>query len=262
VLFDLGYVTHDEPFRKLFNQGMVLGEDGMKMSKSKGNVINPDDIVKDYGADSMRLFEMFMGPLESTKPWSMEGIAGINRFLNRVWRLIMDENTGEIKSSITNDTPADKQLRLLHKTIKKVTMDIEDGDMKFNTSIAQMMIFINELYKLDKISKEVIEKFVLILAPFAPHLSEELWERFGNSGSVSTVPWPEYDETLAKSDSVVIAFSVNGKMRDKMEMDSDTDEKILEQAALENEKVLKHIFGKNIIKIITVKNRMVNIVVK
>jgi len=262
VLFDLGYVTHDEPFRKLFNQGMVLGEDGMKMSKSKGNVINPDDIVKDYGADSMRLFEMFMGPLESTKPWSMEGIAGINRFLNRVWRLIMDENTGEIKSSITNDTPDDKQLKLLHKTIKKVTLDIEDGDMKFNTSIAQMMIFINELYKLDKISKEVIEKFVLILAPFAPHLSEELWERFGNSGSVSTVPWPEYDETLAKSDSVVIAFSVNGKMRDKMEMDSDTDEKILEQAALENEKVLKHIFGKNIIKIITVKNRMVNIVVK
>src|SRR5690606_40493712 len=205
---------------------------------------------------------MFIRCLDTAITLSIEDIDIINRFLNRILRLIMDENTRKIKSSITNDTPDDKQLKLLHKTIKKVTMDIEDGDMKFNTSIAQMMIFINELYKLESISKEVIEKFVLILAPFAPHLSEELWERFGNRGSVSTVPWPEYDETLAKSDSVVIAFSVNGKMRDKMEMDSDTDEKILEQAALENEKVLKHIFGKNIIKIITVKNRMVNIVVK
>lgn len=262
VLFDLGYVTHDEPFQKLFNQGMVLGEDGMKMSKSKGNVINPDDIVRDYGADSMRLFEMFMGPLEATKPWSMEGIAGINRFLNRVWRLIIEESTGELKTNISNDKPDEKQLKLLHKTIKKVTTDIEDGDMKFNTSIAQMMIFINELYKLDSVSKGVIENFVLLLAPFAPHLSEELWERLGNQGSTSNVSWPEYDETLAKSDSVTIAFSVNGKLRDKMEMDFDTDEKILEQTALENEKILKHIFGKNIVKIITVKNRMVNIVVK
>jgi leucyl-tRNA synthetase len=260
-LFDLGYVSYDEPFRKLFNQGMVLGEDGAKMSKSKGNVINPDDIVKEYGADSMRMFEMFMGPLEATKPWSMEGLAGINRFLNRVWRLIIDENTGDIKNNITGDEPDEKQLKLLHRTIKKVTSDIEDGDMKFNTSIAQMMILVNELNKIEKLNKSVIEKFVLLLSPFAPHIGEELWMKLGNENSVSNHTWPEYDPELAKADSVVIALSVNGKVRDKLEMDYDTDEKILEQLALDNEKILKHIHGKNIIKIITVKNRMVNIVV-
>ena len=261
-LYDRGYVTHREPFQKLFNQGMVLGEDGAKMSKSRGNVINPDDIVREYGADSMRLFEMFMGPLETAKPWSMEGIAGINRFLNRAWRLIIDENTGEIKSTIVDEAPAVEQNKLLHRTIKKITKDIEDGDMKFNTSIAQMMIFVNELNKAKSISKEVIEKFVLILAPFAPHMAEELWERLGNKNSVSRVTWPAFDEEMAKADSVVIALSVNGKVRDKIEMDYDTDEKTLEQKAMDNEKLKKFIFGKDIIKIITVKNRMVNIVVK
>lgn len=260
-LFDLGYVSYEEPFAKLFNQGMVLGEDGAKMSKSKGNVINPDDIVMEYGADSMRMFEMFMGPLEATKPWSMEGLAGINRFLNRVWRLIIDENTGDIKKNITGDEPDEKQLKLLHRTIKKVTSDIEDGDMKFNTSIAQMMILVNELNKIEKLNKSVIEKFVLLLSPFAPHIGEELWMKLGNENSVSNHTWPEYDPELAKADSVVIALSVNGKVRDKLEMDYDTDEKTLEQLALDNEKILKHIHGKNIIKIITVKNRMVNIVV-
>ena len=260
-LYDLGYVTHEEPFKKLFNQGMVLGEDGAKMSKSRGNVLNPDDIVRDYGADSMRLFEMFMGPLETAKPWSMEGIAGINRFLNRVWRLIIDENTGEIKASVTNDEPDEKQLKILHRTIKKVTTDIEDGDMKFNTSIAQMMIFVNELNKMKSLNKSVVENFVLLLAPFAPHICEELWMRLGNENSISTQTWPKYDEALAKADSVVIALSVNGKVRDKLEMEADTNEKDLEQAALDNEKIKKHIYGKNILKIIVVKNRMVNIVV-
>ena len=261
-LYDLGYVSHPEPFKKLFNQGMILGEDGAKMSKSRGNVINPDNVIEEFGADSMRLFEMFMGPLESSKPWSTDGIAGMNRFINRVWRLIVDDNTGEIKSSIVDEAPDEKQNKLLHKTIKKVTTDIEDGDMKFNTSIAQMMIMANELYKMEKISKEVIEKFIILLSPFSPHISEELWQRLGHEGTIANTPWPEYEEGLAKADSVVIAFSVNGKVRGKMEMDYDTDEKTMEQAALDDEKVKKYIIGKDIVKIIVVKNRMVNIVVK
>ena len=262
VLYDLGYVSENEPFTKLFNQGMILGEDGVKMSKSRGNVINPDNVVKEFGADSMRLFEMFMGPLETTKPWSTEGIAGMNRFLNRVWRLIIEEDKQSIKSNIVNEKPDEKQNKLLHRTIKKITNDIEDGDMKFNTSIAQLMILINELYKYEKISKEVIEKFVLILSPFTPHISEELWEKLGNKSSVQNNPWPQYDEELAKADMVTIAFSVNGKVRSKKEVDYDSDEKTLEQAALDDEKIKKYIFGKEILRIIVVKNRMVNVVAK
>ena len=262
VLFDLGYVSSGEPFQILFNQGMILGEDGVKMSKSRGNVINPDDVIKEFGADSMRLFEMFMGPLESTKPWSTEGIAGMNRFLNRVWRLIIDDRTGEIKNNISDDKPSEIENKLLHFSIKKITNDIDDGDMKFNTSIAQMMIFINELYKIEKISKEVIKKFLILLSPFAPHIAEELWEMLGNKTSIQFQSWPGYDEKIAKSDMVTIAFSVNGKVRSKKEMDFDTNEKDLEQTALDDENIIRHIMGKDIVKIIVVKNRMVNIVVK
>jgi len=262
VLFDLGYVKDSEPFRKLFNQGMILGEDGVKMSKSRGNVINPDDVIRDFGADSMRLFEMFMGPLEATKPWSTEGIAGMNRFLNRIWRLIIDEKTGSLKETIVNEPTEEFLNKLLHRTIKKITRDIEDGDMKFNTSIAQMMIFINELYKIDKISIEVIEKFILLLYPFAPHIAEELWSLIENKSSVQNQSWPSYDENLAKLDMVTITFSVNGKMRSKKEMDFNSSEKVLEQTALDDETIQKHIIGKDIVKIIKVKNRMVNIVVK
>lgn len=262
VLFDLGYVSHNEPFTILFNQGMILGEDGVKMSKSRGNVINPDDVVRDYGADSMRLFEMFMGPLEATKPWSTEGIGGMFRFLNRVWRLVIDDRTGEIKSNVVDEMPDDVQQKILHQSIKKITCDIEDGDMKFNTSIAQMMIFINEAYKFEKISKETIEKFLLLLSPFAPHIAEELWEKLGNKPSIQNQTWPEWDEKLAKSDLITVAFSVNGKVRSKKEVELDTNEKDLEQAAMDDPVILRHIMGKDIVKIIVVKNRMVNIVVK
>jgi leucyl-tRNA synthetase len=262
VLFDLGYLTTDEPFNKLFNQGMILGEDGVKMSKSRGNVINPDDVIIEFGADSMRLFEMFMGPLEATKPWSTEGIAGMNRFLSRVWRLVVDDRTGELKTNIKPGKPDIEELKILHKTIKKVTHDIDDGDMKFNTSIAQFMIFTNELYKFKELSRETLEKFILILSPFTPHICEELWQRLGNKQSVSSVPWPVYDDELAKSDLVTVAFSVNGKVRDKVEVEADTNEKDLEQKALDNENVIRHITGKDIVKIIVVKNRMVNIVVR
>jgi len=262
ILFDLGYVNHNEPFTVLFNQGMILGEDGVKMSKSRGNVINPDDVIRDYGADSMRLFEMFMGPLEATKPWSTEGIGGMSRFLNRVWRLVIDDRTGEIKSNVTNDKPTDTELKILHKAIKKITFDIEDGDMKFNTSIAQMMIMVNDAYKLEKISRESIEKFLLLLYPFAPHICEELWEKLGNAPSMQNQPWPEWDDAYAKNDSITVTFSVNGKMRSKKEVELDTDEKNLEQFAMDDPTILKHIMGKDIVKIIVVKNRMVNIVVK
>ncbi|MGB9696276.1 MAG: leucine--tRNA ligase [Ignavibacteria bacterium] len=262
VLYDLGYVKDNEPFKKLFNQGMILGEDGVKMSKSRGNVINPDDVIREFGADSMRLFEMFMGPLEATKPWSTEGIAGMNRFLHRIWRLVIDEKTNELKTNIKTDYYDEKTEKLLHRTIKKITLDIEDGDMKFNTSIAQMMIFINELYKAEAISKSVIERFVILLSPFAPHIAEELWERLGNKPSIQFVQWPSYDEELAKADSIVVAFSVNGKVRSKKEVEFGLDEKQLEQLAMDDPVILKHIMGKDIVKVIVVRNKMVNIVVR
>lgn len=261
-LFDLGYVMHDEPFRKLFNQGMVLGEDGQKMSKSRGNVVNPDDVIAQFGADSLRLFEMFMGPLESAKPWSTAGIEGMNRFLKRIWRLIIDEETGNLKSNIVDEEPDLRLNKILHFTIKKITNDINDMDMKFNTSIAQMMIFTNELYKADKISKKILNTFVLLISPFAPHIAEELWSALGNTELLSYQPWPEYDESLSKSDMVTIVFSVNGKVRGKAEMQPDLSDKTLEQTALDDPNVIKHILGKEVVKIIVVKNKMVNIVVK
>ena len=262
LLYDLGYLTTKEPFIKLFNQGMILGEDGVKMSKSRGNVINPDDVVHDFGADSMRLFEMFMGPLEATKPWSTEGIAGMNRFLNRVWRLVVDEFTGELNKNITDESPSLEMQKLLHKTIKKITEDIDDGDMKFNTSIAQMMIFINELYKSEKIYKSVMKDFVLLLSPFAPHIAEELWQRLGGADTLAYQKWPEYNPELTKADKITMVFSVNGKVRGKKDMDADLPDKDLEQAALDDQNIIRHIEGKQIVKIITVKNKMVNIVVR
>jgi len=262
MLYDLGYVSHSEPFTKLFNQGMILGEDGVKMSKSRGNVINPEDVIREFGADSMRLFEMFMGPLEATKPWSTKGIEGLNRFLKRAWRIIIDEDTGTLNKKITEEQDDLAILKLLNKTIKKVTDDIEDGDMKFNTAISYLMIFVNELYKAEHFSREAIEKFLLILSPFAPHIAEELWSRLGNDASIQNVPWPDYDPELVKEEVVTLIFQVNGKIRSKQEMEFDTDEKTLEDAALDNENVKKHLLGKQIVKIITVKNKMVNIVVK
>lgn len=262
VLYDLGYVSDSEPFKVLFNQGMILGEDGVKMSKSRGNVINPDDIIRDYGADSMRMVEMFGGPLEATKNWSTKSVTGIYRFLNRIWRLVINEETGKIKNNVINEEPEYRIKKLLHQTIKKITSDIEDGDMKFNTSIAQLMTFINELYREEKINKSVIENFILLLSPFAPHISEELWERIGNKNSVVSHLWPAYDEELAKADMVTVVFSVNGKLRGKKEFEADTDEETIKKEALQNEGVIRHTQGKEIIKIIAVKNKMVNIVVK
>lgn len=262
VMYDLGYVSYPEPFGRLFNQGMILGEDGVKMSKSRGNVINPDEVIAEFGADSMRLFEMFMGPLEATKPWSTKGIEGLNRFLNRVWRLMVDEYTGNLSSKIHDGEEDAAVKKLLHKTIRKVTEDIEDGDMKFNTAISYLMILINELYKAPAFTRETAGKFILILSPFAPHIAEELWQKIGNEPSIQNQAWPSFDEALVKEDFVTVIFQVNGKVRARHEFEADTDEKIMEDTALANENVKKHIAGKQVVKIITVRNKTVNIVAK
>jgi leucyl-tRNA synthetase len=257
LLFDLGYVDTPEPYQKLINQGMILGEDGQKMSKSRGNVVNPDDVIRDYGADSMRLYEMFMGPLEASKPWNMNGVEGVHRFLTKAWKMIVDGN-GELSADI-RETAADKDTtRLLHQTIKKVTGDIEE--FSFNTAISQMMIFINGVSKLEVKPKTAIGKFVLLLAPFAPHIAEELWSKLGNTQSLAYEPWPQYDEELTKESSIEIAVQVLGKIKDRIKVPADLDEKGLEQAALASEKIQSIIAGKQVRKVIVVKGRLVNII--
>ncbi len=259
VLYDLGHVSTSEPFLKLVNQGMILGEDSRKMSKSFGNVVNPDEVILQYGADSMRLYEMFMGPLEQTKPWSMQGVDGVFRFLNRVWRLFVAEN-GAIAPSM-KDVPADQEmLRLLHQTIKKVTGDL-DG-MRFNTAISQMMIFINEMYKREVYPRKEMEKFVLILAPFAPHLAEELWKILGHSYTLAYETWPVYDALLATEDEVEIVLQVNGKIRDRIQVARGITKEELENRARANERIQQYIRGKNVVKSIVVVDRLVNFVVK
>jgi len=259
VLYDLGYVSTKEPFQKLVNQGMILGEDGQKMSKSRGNVINPDHVIAQYGADSMRLYEMFMGPLEAVKPWSMQGVEGVHRFLQKLWRSVIDENTGELAEAV-QDTQADETTtRLLHKTIKKVTEDIESFD--FNTAVSAMMIFVNHLSKQSVRPKQVIEKFILILAPFAPHIAEELWQRLGHPDSLAYEPWPEYDPELAKEKELELAVQLNGKIKDRIVVPADADEEQIKQKALSTPRLASALAGRQPKKIIVVKSRLVNIVV-
>jgi leucyl-tRNA synthetase len=193
-LFDIGYVSTKEPFKKLVNQGMILGEDGQKMSKSRGNVVNPDKVVADYGADSMRLYEMFMGPLEAAKPWSMQGVEGVHRFLQRVWRLIINEDTGNLNVAIADAKADEATTRLLHQTIQKVSGDVET--FGFNTAISSMMILVNHLMKLDVVPKSAVEQLVLILSPFAPHIAEELWQKLGHSKTLAYESWPKFDPEL------------------------------------------------------------------
>jgi leucyl-tRNA synthetase len=259
LLYDLGYVSTREPFKKLVNQGMILGEDGQKMSKSRGNVINPDKVVADYGADSTRLYEMFMGPLESIKPWSMQGVEGVYRFLQRTWRMVLDEDTGELVKNVKDADVDEATLRLLHQTIKKVGDDIET--FGFNTAISQMMILINHLSKQEVRPKSVVEKFLLVLAPFAPHIAEELWERLGHTESLTYEPWPEYDKGLIKEKEVELVVQVNGKIKDRIVVSADADEEQIKQKALAGEKVKKALDGKEPKKIIVIKSRLVNIVI-
>jgi leucyl-tRNA synthetase len=259
LLYDLGFVSTKEPFKKLVNQGMILGEDGQKMSKSRGNVVNPDKVVADYGTDSMRLYEMFMGPLEAMKPWSMQGVEGVFRFLQRTWRTVVDEDTGELIENVKDADADEATLKLLHQTIKKVGDDIET--FGFNTAISQMMIFINHLSKQEIRPKSAVEKFLLVLAPFAPHIAEELWERLGHMDSLTYEPWPEYDKEIIREKEVELVVQVNGKIKDRIVVSADADEEQIKQKALAGEKVKKALGGKEPRKIIVIKSRLVNIVI-
>ncbi|MFP4114730.1 MAG: leucine--tRNA ligase [Spirochaetota bacterium] len=252
VLYDIGVVNTDEPFMRLVNQGMILGEGGVKMSKSLGNVINPDDIVAEFGADSMRMYEMFMGPLEVAKPWSTNGLAGVHRFLDRVYRLA--------ERDLTDNEPPTELVRLLHKTIKKVTEDTES--LAFNTAIAQMMIFVNELFKVDGLSRALWEPFVLLLAPYAPHLGEELWSRLGHAPSVSKVDWPAYDPALTVDEEVEIVLQINGKVRSRTTAPAGTGKAELERLALANERIQEWVEGKEIVRIVAVPDKLVNVVIR
>jgi leucyl-tRNA synthetase len=250
VLYDIGVVNTEEPFMRLINQGMILGEGGVKMSKSLGNVVNPDDVVAEFGADSMRLYEMFLGPLEVTKPWSTQAISGVHRFLDRVYRLS--------DRQITEAPPKESTSKLLHKTIKKVGHDT--AGIEFNTAIAQMMIYVNELFKLDNLPRAAWDPFVRLLAPYAPHLAEELWERLGNSESVTSTPWPEYDDALTVEDVVTVVIQINGKVRSKMEIGAGTSREDTERLAFEAPRIDELTTGKDIRKVIVVPDKLVNIV--
>ncbi len=336
VLYDRGYVPCPEPFQKLVNQGMILGEyeyhippeayaayrpelerlgivavqrtahdedgpasyvlkvatpDGRlrtlpeemvekrkgkmylkgteleltgradKMSKSRGNVINPDDIVREYGADSLRLYEMFMGPLEAVKPWNTRGVEGVHRFLARVWRLVVDEEAEELRlhPAVAEVAPDRETLRWLHRTIQKVTEDTEA--MRFNTAIAAMMEFVNYLSKLPVRPRSVIEPFVLLLAPYAPHIAEELWHALGHVHSLADEPWPQYDPALLQEDEVEIAVQINGKVRARLKVPAGSDEASVQAVVLADAAVQQHIGSKAIKMIKVVPGRLVNIVV-
>ena len=260
VLFDLGLVSTKEPFKKLYNQGMILGDDGTKMSKSRGNVINPEEIIDEYGADSMRLYEMFMGPLNKSKPWSTKGLQGCYRFINKLWSVIINEE-GNLSSKIKDDIKPDNEtLFIHHQTIKKLGDDIEN--LHFNTAVSQLMIYSNHMQKCDSLSKNLIKELVIIIAPFVPHLAEELWSILGNKDSISYQEWPSYDESLIQLDNVTIAVQVNGKLRANIEVPKDSAEDFVVTEALSLENVKKFTSLGSIVKTIHVPNRLLNFVVK
>ena len=258
-LHHIKVVSEPEPYPRLFHQGIILGEDGVKMSKSRGNVINPNDIIAEHGADSLRLYIMFLGPLESMKPWSTHGIDGVYRFLRRVWRDFTDR-AGKIHGKIQdNISDSSETERLLHETIKKVTQDIEN--LQFNTAISQMMILSNHLQKLETISLTTVKTFIQLLAPFAPHIAEELWQRVGEEPSIVNAPWPKHDESKLETDEVKIIFQVNGKMRGEALIPADAGENDVLAIAKENPRVAPHLEGKNLRKVIFVPGKILNIVV-
>jgi leucyl-tRNA synthetase len=267
VLFDLGYLSKPEPFQRLVNQGIILGEDNQKMSKSRGNVISPDDVIESYGADAFRCYEMFMGPLEQMKPWSMRGVEGVARFLARVWRLMMSENQAgewELSSKVKDIEPDKPQQKIMHATIKKVTGDIEA--LSFNTAIAQMMIFVNAFTNVETIPLSAMRTFLVLLNPFAPHLSSELWEKlnkqFGKSdGDITEQSWPDYDERVLVEDEVEIAVQVNGKVRDRVRLSISATEDEVKAAVLASPKIQQLTAGHTVAKVVVVPKKLVNIVV-
>src|SRR5438067_6336108 len=267
VLFDLGYVSKPEPFQRLVNQGIILGEDNQKMSKSRGNIVNPDGVIDQHGADAFRCYEMFMGPLEQIKPWSMRGVEGVARSLARVWRLLMTENQAgewELSSKIKPADPSTAQQKVLHATIKNVTKDIES--FSFNTAISQMMIFVNAFTNVQLIPLSAMRPLLILLSPFAPHIASELWERLNTRfsdahGDMTEQPWPEYNERLLAEEEVEIVIQINGKLRDRMKLSVLATEEELRTAALSSPKIQDRIIGKTMRNGIVVPKKLVNIVV-
>ena len=252
-LFDQGVSPVEEPFKKLYHQGMILGENGEKMSKSRGNVVNPDDVIKEFGTDTLRLYEMFMGPLKDEKPWSASGLVAARKFLDRVFRLVTSESNIKV---VDEETP--NLAKSYNKTVKKVTKDYED--ISFNTAIAQMMIFVNDCYKEEKVSKTYIDGLVKLISPIAPHIGEEMWEILGHNESLAYEAWPTYDEALCVDDEITIGVQVNGKLRATLTVAKDTDSATLSELALANADIKRHTEGKTIRKVIAIVNRIVNIV--
>src|SRR5699024_955303 len=259
VLYDIGVVETKEPFQKLFNQGMILAEDNVKMSKSLGNVISPDEIVHSHGADTLRLYEMFMGPLESEKSWSTNGLDGARRFLDRIWRLFVNEEDGTLSEKIKGEASGELEA-LYHRTVQKVTEDFEG--MRNNTAISQLMVFINECYKSERVPFAYAEGFVILISPVVPHLAEELWEKLGHTTTIVYADWPSYDESKIVDETVEIAVQINGKVRARIDVLKKSSKEELEQIALGDEKVKSFLEGKEIKKVIVIPGRLVNIVVQ
>jgi leucyl-tRNA synthetase len=266
VLFDLGHLSSAEPFQRLVNQGIILGEDGRKMSKRWGNVIDPLDVIAEYGADAFRCYEMFMGPLEQMKPWSMKGVEGLSRFLARIWRLLMDENQAgewQLSSRVQDVAPEKSQRKILHATIKKVTEDIES--LSFNTAISQMMVFVNAFINAPSVPVSAIRTFLVLLSPFAPHIASELWENMREKFAVTPADltdqsWPEHDERLLVEDEVEIIVQVNGKVRDRFRTPLGANEEELKATAQGLPKMQELLAGKQIAKVVVVPNKLVNVV--
>ncbi|MBK7367498.1 MAG: leucine--tRNA ligase [Candidatus Eisenbacteria bacterium] len=256
VLYDIGVVSTPEPFVKLVHQGIILGEDGRKMSKRWGNVVDPNEMIDQFGADSLRIFEMFMGPLEAMKPWSSKGVEGIMRFLDRVWRLYVNEDGS---NAFTSEPAPIEAMRVLHKTIAKVGQDVED--LKFNTAISQMMVFVNEINPMTTRSREILEPFVLVIAPFAPHLAEELWSRMGHTNTLAHEPFPAFDPALTVEDTVTVAVQVNGKLRATLDLPRGASQEDVQAVAFADERVKKYVEAGAIKKVIHVKDKLLNVVV-
>lgn len=268
VLYDAGMVSSDEPFKKLVHQGMIMGEDGEKMSKSRGNVINPDSVVEKYGADTLRMYEMFMGPLERDKPWSTSAIEGVHRFLQRTWRVFVEDGddrgdvpggTAQRKVLVTDEKPSGEDLKITHKTIQKVSEDIEN--LRFNTAISQMMVFINHMTKSASKPRECLKPFIQLLNPFAPHVAEELWHLIGEKQELTFAPWPSFDPALAKDELITIAVQVLGKTRGTIEIEPGSTQEVAEKLAREVPSVVNQLQGKAIKKVIFVKDKILNFVV-
>jgi leucyl-tRNA synthetase len=254
VLFDLGLVKDSEPFHKLVHQGMVLGENNEKMSKARGNVVNPDHVVRGFGADALRAYEMFMGPLEQVKPWQTTGIEGVRRFLERTWNV----STGRLSAKAA--AYDDETRRMVHKTVRKVTLDIEE--LRFNTAISAMMILVKHLGSLAEVPREAVETLTLLVSPFAPHLGEEIWERLGHTPSLAYAPWPQFDPDLVRDETVEMGVQINGRLRGTVTLPVDADTEAATAAALSEPRVASHLQGKKVRKVIYVKGKIINFILE